>query len=249
MKIVGIIPSRYGSTRFPGKPLASIAGKPMIQHVYERASCAESIDQVYIATDNVMIYDAVRTFGGNAIMTTEDMRTGTDRVYQAANIIGLEANDIVINIQGDQPLIEPGCLDQVAEPLRADVSLGMTTLAYKIVNPDEITNPKDVKVTFDREGFALYFSRSPIPYPRDPGCVYDSWKHLGIYAYTVRFLKNFSKLPEGTLESIEKLEQLRALEFGHLILVVKTEYDSPEVDIPEDIVRIEKIITQCGQLK
>lgn len=242
MKIVAIIPSRYGSTRFDGKPLALIAGKPMIRLVYERAIQAEKISDVFVATDDQRIYDAVLAFGGKAIMTSAKNRSGTDRVAEAAEKIGLNPDDIVVNVQGDQPLLNPACIDELVEPFFVDPDLGMSTLVFKITNKDEITNPKDVKVTFDRSGFALYFSRSPIPCSRDASDNFDTYKHLGFYAYTRRFLEIFRNLPEGRLERIEKLEQLRALEYGHKIKVVVTGYDSPEVDLPGDITRVEQII-------
>ena len=242
MKIVAIIPSRYGSTRFDGKPLALIAGKPMIRLVYERAIQAEKISDVFVATDDQRIYDAVLAFGGKTIMTSAKNRSGTDRVAEAAERIGLNPDDIVVNVQGDQPLFNPACIDELVEPFFIDPDLGMSTLVFKITNKDEITNPKDVKVTFDRSGFALYFSRSPIPCSRDSSNHFDTYKHLGFYAYTRRFLEIFRNLPEGRLERIEKLEQLRALEYGHKIKVVVTGYDSPEVDLPGDIAKVEQII-------
>jgi len=238
MKIVVIIPSRYGSTRFEGKPLARISGKPMIQCVYELAIRAEMVDQVVVATDDERIYAAVTNFGGQAIMTAADNRSGTDRVAEAAEKLRLPDNDVVVNIQGDQPLFHPSCIQEVAAPLIENPDVQMSTLAFKIFNPKEITNPKDVKVTFDILGNALYFSRSAIPFGREPGSVFDTYKHLGIYAYTRRFLDIFRSLPDGRLENIEKLEQLRALEYGHRIRVVVTDHDSPEVDIPDDIERI-----------
>ncbi len=242
MKIVVIIPSRYASSRFDGKPLALIAGKPMIQLVYERSAQAEKISDVIVATDDPQIFDAVQDFGGKAVMTSKENRSGSDRVAEAAKKIGLGLDDIVVNIQGDQPLLDPRCINKLVEPFLSDTNLEMSTLAFKIVNKEEITNPKDVKVTFDNQGFAMYFSRSPIPCGRDSSTNFDTYKHLGVYAYTRRFLEIFGKLPEGKLERIEKLEQLRALECGHKIMVVVTPYDSPEVDLPEDIARIEKLL-------
>jgi 3-deoxy-manno-octulosonate cytidylyltransferase (CMP-KDO synthetase) len=161
--------------------------------------------------------------------------------------MGLEQDDIVVNVQGDQPLLDPRCLEDVTAPLgmgMPDAGCEMTTLAFRIVNEREITDPKDVKVTFDTRGFALYFSRSAIPYARDPGIRFDTYKHLGVYAYTRRFLEIFRNLPRGKLEEIEQLEQLRVLEYGYKIKVVVTAYDSPEVDIPKDIARIEKVILE-----
>lgn len=239
-----IIPSRYGSTRFDGKPLMPIAGKPMIQHVYERCVKADIADDVIVATDNKRIADEVRRFGGRAVLTSVENRSGTDRAAEAAAKIGLRDDDIIVNIQGDQPLVDPECINEVVEPFFTESRVDMSTLAFAITRKEEITSPKDVKVVFDDNGFALYFSRSPIPYDRDGGRVFDTYKHLGVYAYTFRFLEAFRNLPEGRLESIEKLEQLRALEHGHRIKVVMTTHDSPEVDLPEDVERIEGMLTR-----
>lgn len=246
MKIVAIIPSRYGSSRFAGKPLARIAGKPMIERVYENVKMARRIADVVVATDDQRIFEVVKGFDGKAVMTGKESRTGTDRVAEATDLMGLDHDDIIINIQGDQPCIVPQHIEDVINPFENGLDFEMSTLAYKIVNPEEITNPKDCKVTFDSKGYALYFSRSPIPCARDAGTVFDTYKHLGIYAYTRRFLEVFRRLPAGRLESIEKLEQLRALEYGYRIFVVTTQYDSPEVDLPEDISRIEKMIGKEG---
>jgi 3-deoxy-manno-octulosonate cytidylyltransferase (CMP-KDO synthetase) len=242
MKAIAIIPSRYGSTRFEGKPLASICGKAMIQHVYEAASRADHIDGVVVATDDQRIFDVVVNFGGRAIMTSGDHRSGTDRAAEAARHLELTPEDIVINVQGDQPLIDPRCLDEVVAPLIAEPALGMSTLAFRIVNPKEYTDPKDVKVVMDGQGDALYFSRAPIPCGRDKDEPFDSHKHLGVYAYRCSFLEIFRNLPMGRLEVIEKLEQLRALEYGHRVRVVVTAFDSPEVDLPADIVWIEQLM-------
>jgi len=238
-KIVAVIPSRYASTRFEGKPLATISGKRMIQRVYERIRSSRVVADVVIATDDLRIADAVSAFGGRSMMTSRDHRSGTDRVAETAEKLGLRGDDIVINIQGDQPLIHPISAAEVIEPMLQDPKVKMATLAFAIVNPREITDPKDVKVVFDTDGFALYFSRSSIPFSRDSGAVFPIYKHLGIYAYTADFLEIFRNLPQGNLEKIEKLEQLRALEHGHKIKVVVTRHDSPEVDLPVDIPRIE----------
>ena len=245
MKIAAIIPARYESSRFQGKPLAKILGKPMIQWVYERVkqSDIELVD-IIVATDDQRIYDAVYDFGGKALMTSSDNRSGTDRVAEAAEKMGLGMEDIVINVQGDQPLLDPACIKDMVTPFHSGTLTDMSTLAFKIVDEKEIANPKDVKVAFDIYGYALYFSRSPIPYCRNAGMNYDSYKHLGFYAYTRSYLETFRKLPEGMLERVEKLEQLRALEYGHRIKIVISPYDSPEVDLPEDILRIESILKQ-----
>ncbi len=242
MKTAVIIPSRYGSTRFDGKPLAKIDGRPMIERVYRNASAAKRVTDVVVATDDLRIVAAVEDFGGRAVLTSVANRSGTDRVGEAAALLGLAPTDLVVNVQGDQPLIDPRCLDAVIEPFFADPELGMSTLAFAIVRKEEITDPKDVKVTFDCNGFALYFSRSTIPFDRDGDVSFQTYKHLGVYAYTRRFLDLFRNLPEGKLERIEKLEQLRALEHGYRIKVIVSEYDSPEVDLPEDIPRIEQLL-------
>ncbi|MEW5909404.1 MAG: 3-deoxy-manno-octulosonate cytidylyltransferase [Thermodesulfobacteriota bacterium] len=247
-KVALIIPSRYGSTRFMGKPVAEILGKPMIEWVYERVKRLKVVSQIAVATDDPRIADLVRRFGGNAVITSSENRSGTDRVAEAAEIMGLDPEDIVINVQGDQPLIDPRCIEALINPFFEMPDLETATLAFPIVDADEITNPKDVKVVFDQDGYALYFSRSPIPFGRDPDTSYEVYKHLGIYAYTRAFLEVFRSLPEGRLERIEKLEQLRGMEYGHRIRVVVTEYDSPEVDQPEDIARIESRLRRIGSV-
>jgi 3-deoxy-manno-octulosonate cytidylyltransferase (CMP-KDO synthetase) len=243
MKIATIIPARYQSSRFEGKPLASIHGKPMIQHVYERAARCGAVDITIVATDDQRIEKAVESFGGKVIMTNTVHQSGTDRLAEAARLLELKDEDIVINVQGDQPLIDPRSLDQVILPFETDKNLDMTTLAFQIVDPREKINPKDVKVVFDKSGKALYFSRAPIPFGRDKPAV-DMYKHLGVYAYRRRFLDTFNQFPQGVLENIEKLEQLRVLENGIPLRVVVTPFDSPEVDIPDDIQRIENIINK-----
>jgi 3-deoxy-manno-octulosonate cytidylyltransferase (CMP-KDO synthetase) len=240
MRVVVIIPSRYGSSRFDGKPLAPICGKPMIQWVCEQAMQAECVASVHVATDDTRIRDAVNGFGGNAVMTDSNCRSGTDRVAEAAQRLGLDMRDVVVNIQGDQPMVDPRCFDAVVQPFYDDPSVKMSTLAFAIVDEREIGDPKDVKVTFDKNGDALYFSRATIPLGRDGIHGYEIYKHLGVYAYTREFLECFRSLAPGRLEEIEKLEQLRAMEHGHRIRVVVTPYDSPEVDLPIDIRRVEE---------
>jgi 3-deoxy-manno-octulosonate cytidylyltransferase (CMP-KDO synthetase) len=243
MTSVAVIPSRYESSRFAGKPLADICGKPMIQHVYEAVIRSKAIDYAVVATDDRRIYDAVIDFGGQALMTSERHRSGTDRTLEAARHLKLSGRDIVINVQGDQPMMDPRCLDQVIAPLEQAPGLEMSTLAFPIVDPVEYTGAKDVKIVMNQKGDALYFSRAPIPHDRDGSDEFKSYKHLGIYAYRYHFLEVFSKLETGYLENLEKLEQLRALEHGHTIRVVITPYDSPEVDLPEDIHRIETLLS------
>lgn len=236
---IAVIPSRYGSSRFEGKPLAMICGKSMIQRVYEQTQKSSAVTRTVVATDDQRILDAVETFGGEAVMTSQACRSGTDRVAETANILNLADNEIVVNIQGDQPIFNPLTIDELIRPFKEDPTLSMSTLAFKIQDKREITDPKDVKVTFDNKGFAMYFSRAQIPYPRDKGTQVDFYKHLGFYAYKKSFLDKIVALPTGICENVEKLEQLRVLEFGYRIRVVVTEYDSPEIDLPEDIERIE----------
>jgi 3-deoxy-manno-octulosonate cytidylyltransferase (CMP-KDO synthetase) len=245
-KVIAIIPARYHSNRFEGKPLALIAGKPMIRHVYERAATVELLSRVAVATDDERIADCVRGFGGEVVMTSPDHASGTDRLAEAATLLEIGEQDVVVNIQGDQPLFPPEVVAQVATPLLEDPALPMATLIYQIVRPEEITDPNHVKTVFDRNGRALYFSRSPIPFQRNPEepVAPTYYKHLGFYAYRKGFLLTFVGLPEGEWERFEKLEQLRALEFGYTIKVVLTEHDSIEVDTPRDLQRVEEIIRQ-----
>lgn len=243
MKIAAIIPARYGSQRFPGKPLALIAGKPMIQRVYEQASQSSKLDAVYVATDDQRIEACVKGFGGQVIMTSPDHGSGTDRIFEAAAILGLGSEDLVVNIQGDQPVFPPSLVEGLVVPFEQDSLLAMSTLARPLSSYEQALNPNQVKVVIDRDGFALYFSRSPIPYHRDGGGETSTYlKHIGVYAYKVWFLEIFSRLPQSTLEKAERLEQLRALENGYKIKVVITSLDSPEVDVPEDIGRVERAL-------
>lgn len=242
MKIFAFIPSRFKSSRFPGKPLAVIAGKPMIRHVYERAILCPEIDNTYVATDDKRIFDCVEGFGGNAVMTDKSHRSGTDRICEAALKTGVADDDIVVNIQGDQPLFECSTVSLLVSPLIADRSIKMSTLKWKIEREDDISNPNHVKVVTDINECAIYFSRHPIPYVRDKGTEHAFFKHLGLYAYRMDFLVTFTSLPEGVLESVEKLEQLRALENGFRIKVTETTFNSVEVDVPEDIKKVEEIL-------
>ena len=238
-----IIPSRFGSARFKGKPLALICGKPMIQRVYEQALKAKNISRVVVATDDSKIFDMVKSFDGEVVMTSDILRSGTDRVAEAANILGLNTDEIVVNIQGDQPTFNSNVLDELILPFSEDKNIDMATLAFKIINKEEITNPKDVKVIFDQNNFAIYFSRAQIPYPRDNDSTTDYYKHLGFYAYKKSFLDTISTLESGNYENIEKLELLRVLEAGFKIKISVTEYDAPGVDIPEDIKKVEQYLT------
>jgi 3-deoxy-manno-octulosonate cytidylyltransferase (CMP-KDO synthetase) len=242
MKVICIIPARYASTRFPGKAIADLLGKPMIQHVYEKVLKARTISFAAVATDDERIVAAVEGFGGLAIMTAATHRSGTDRIAEAVSLLDIEDSDIVVNVQGDQPLFEPSQIDEVARPLLDDPAIPMSTLIYKIVREEEIRHPNAVKVVFDRDHFAIYFSRATIPYVRDKGHEGNYYKHHGIYAYRMEFLKKFTELPEGNLEKLEALEQLRALEHGYRIKVVETPYDSVEVDTPQELERVRSLI-------
>jgi 3-deoxy-manno-octulosonate cytidylyltransferase (CMP-KDO synthetase) len=242
-KIVCIIPSRYESSRFPGKPLADLCGKPMIQHVYERVAKAKAVPYVAVATDDQRIFDAVKNFGGNAVMTSATHRSGTDRISEAVKSLNLSADAIVVNIQGDQPIFEPTQVDEVIQPLIDDPSINMSTLIYKIIRDGKIPHPHAVKTVFDHQIFALYFPRATIPYVRDKALKADYYKHHGIYAYRRDFLDIFTKLPEGKLEKLEALEQLRALEYGYKIKVVITPYDSVEVDNKQELDRVRQRLT------
>ncbi len=241
--IVCIIPSRYESSRFPGKPLADLCGKPMIQHVYERVAKAKAVPYVAVATDDKRIFNAVKNFGGNAVMTATTHRSGTDRIAEVVKSLNLSADAIVVNIQGDQPIFEPAQVDEVIQPLLDDSSIDMSTLIYKIILEEEITHPHVVKVVLDHQNFALYFSRATIPYVRSSTMKADYYKHHGIYAYRRNFLDIFTKLPEGKLEKLEALEQLRALEYGYKIKVVITSHDSVEVDNQQELERVRQILT------
>lgn len=236
-----IIPARYESSRLPGKPLIDICGKPMIQHVFEQASQAEGIEKVLVATDDKRIFDAVNGFGGEAVMTSSDHLTGTDRVAEASFSIN---TDVIINVQGDEPQIIPQMISSVAEPFKTDKTLKMVTLAAKIADRDCcLSDPNIVKVVMDIEDFALYFSRYPIPFSRDTDSAQSKvihYKHIGLYAYTKQFLLNFVKMPQTPLENAEKLEQLRALEHGVKIKVLKTPYDVIGVDTPQDLEKVRK---------
>ena len=247
MKVICIIPARYDSTRFPGKVLADLLGKPMIQHVYERVLKAGSVSFAAVATDDERIVAAVERFGGRAIMTAASHRSGTDRIAEAVSRLDIDDSDIVVNIQGDQPLFEPSQIDEVAKPLLDDTAIPMSTLIYKIVREEEVSHPNAVKVVFDRDHFAIYFSRATIPYVRGRGAKASYYKHHGIYAYRREFLKKFTELPEGNLEKLEALEQLRAIEHGYRIKVVETAYDSVEVDTRQELERARRLLEAKGK--
>ncbi|HUK16672.1 MAG TPA: 3-deoxy-manno-octulosonate cytidylyltransferase [Bryobacteraceae bacterium] len=237
-KILGVIPARFASARFPGKVLASISSKPMLQHVYERASQARYLTSTIIATDDPRVFEAARLFGAQVRMTRPDHVSGTDRVAEVASAHDAE---IVVNIQGDEPLIDPAAIDAAILPLEHNSAVVMATLKKEIQNLREVADPNVVKVVTDRAGDAIYFSRCPIPFGRE-GHQPRHFKHVGLYVYRRNFLLEYSRLPVGPLEEAERLEQLRAIENGFKIRVVETEYESVGVDTPEDLERVAELI-------
>ncbi|SDD81368.1 3-deoxy-manno-octulosonate cytidylyltransferase [Sporomusa acidovorans] len=238
MNILCVIPARYSSTRLPGKPLALIAGKPMIERVYERALAAKRPTAVLVATDHELVYQAVRAFGGQAMMTSPGHATGTDRLAEVAE--KYTNADIIINVQGDEPLIAPAVIDLLAGAFDHDPGLNMATLMTEM-DKEEYNLPSVVKVVTSLDGYALYFSRSLIPYPRNsklPGGPLPVYKHIGIYAYRRDFLLQYAAMAPTPLEATESLEQLRALEHGYKIKVLKTDFTSIGVDTPEDLEKV-----------
>lgn len=240
MNVLCVIPARYASTRLPGKPLKDIAGKPMICRVYERAAKAARVAEALVATDDEHIYEAVLQHGGKAVMTRKDHPTGTDRLAEVAE--KYPDVDLIINVQGDEPLIEPALIDELAAAFDGDADLQMATVCTEITDEAEAKNPNNVKVVMDRKGYALYFSRSLLPYPRHTGT--PVYKHIGIYAYKRDFLLQYAKMEETPLEHAESLEQLRALENGYRIKVIKTPYRFVGVDTAEDLAKVNEIYRQ-----
>ena len=240
MRIIGIIPARYGSTRLEGKPLKDIDGKPMIQRVYEAAQQAQWLDQVYVATDDARIVAAVEQFGGNVRLTSAEHKTGTDRIAEVAAELDVE---IVVNLQGDEPLVNPAMIDEVIQPLVEDTQLPMSTLCVPILEEEALHDPNVVKVVFNQKGDALYFSRSLIPYPRKRDN-FQAYEHLGLYAYRKDFLLTYIALPQSRLEINESLEQLRVLEAGYQLKVVVSAhpYDGISVDTQEDLEKVRQIV-------
>lgn len=247
MSIIGVIPSRYGSTRLPGKSLIHLCGKPLVQWVYERARLAKKLDRVVIATDDQRIAEAVKKFGGEFVMTRADHPTGTDRIAEA--VAGTDAN-VIINIQGDEPLIDPALIDRLADTMREDESWDMATAATPITRKEDLESPAVVKAVWGDAGQALYFSRSLIPHPRDAdagGTEPMHWRHIGIYAYRRTALARFVAAPPGRLEQIEKLEQLRALSMGLRMKILQLPNDHGiGVDTPEDVPRAESLLRAHG---
>jgi 3-deoxy-manno-octulosonate cytidylyltransferase (CMP-KDO synthetase) len=249
MKVSAVIPARYGSTRFEGKPLADILGKPMIQWVYEGVRQSKLIGDVIVATDDQRILEAVQSFGGKVVMTSPDHTTGTDRVAEVARKL---KSEIIVNVQGDEPLIKGSIIDKAIRPLLKDETLPMSTLMTKIKNLREWLNPNVAKVVVDQKGFALYFSRSPIPFPRDLNIeklinnpsgmermvLKGVFKHIGVYVFRRKFLVSFSKMKPTPFEKLEKLEQLRVLENGYQIKVITVDYEPLHVETPEDLGKV-----------
>lgn len=237
--ILGVIPARYGSTRFPGKALARLGGKTLIQRVWERAKAAKRLDLLIVATDDQRIRDAVKAFGGEVLMTSPSLRSGTDRVWQAAKETSAQ---IIVNIQGDEPLLTPPMVDGLVEALRKEAEAQMTTLRFKMKDKEGYLDPNVVKVVSDSDGWALYFSRSPVPAYRSAPRSLVWYKHIGLYAYRRGLLEKFVGWPASALESAENLEQLRALERGVRIKVLDSPQNTIGVDTPADLKRVEAMI-------
>jgi 3-deoxy-manno-octulosonate cytidylyltransferase (CMP-KDO synthetase) len=240
-QVVVVIPSRYAATRLPGKPLVNLAGKPMVQRVYEQAKLAQTVHRVLVATDDQRIVDAVLAFGGEARMTRSDHRSGTERI---AEVAAHEPGDVFVNVQGDEPLISPVAIDTAVAALLEDPPAPIATVATPIRHVPDIMDPNVVKTVLDFDSNALYFSRAPIPWVRDTQqkVHVKYWKHLGLYVFQRDALLEYPTLPRGELEKIEQLEQLRWLENGWRIRVAEVEHDAVSVDVPEDVTRVEKLL-------
>lgn len=243
MKAIGIIPARWGATRFEGKVLANLLGKPVIQHVWENAKKAKTLDDLIVACDDERIYKVVEGFGGKAVYTSPNQPSGTDRLAEVVNPMDIS---IAVNIQGDEPLVKPIMIDNLVIALGDEKAAQMATMIKKIDDDSELTNSNVVKVVTDKFGYALYFSRYAIPYNRT-GEVDEKkkpvyYKHIGLYAFTKDFLFTFRNLPKSSLENAEKLEQLRVLEYGYKIKTVETKFDTVGIDTPEDLKRAEEAL-------
>ncbi len=243
VRILAVIPARYASSRLPGKPLVQIDGRPMVQWVYEAAGRVPSVERVVVATDDGRVATAVAGFGGEAVVTSPDHPSGTDRVAEAARRIGAE---VVVNLQGDEPLIDPQVVEQAIEPLLAEATVVMSTLCTRLHDEAQWRDPNVVKVVRGESGDALYFSRAPIPHPREATTLEEcpAYKHLGLYCYRADFLQRLTELPPSPLERVERLEQLRVLEAGFAIRVVETVHDSVGVDTPDDLERVRALVVR-----
>ncbi|MGD0908912.1 MAG: 3-deoxy-manno-octulosonate cytidylyltransferase [Candidatus Acidiferrales bacterium] len=239
-----VIPARYAATRLPGKPLVFLGGKPMIERVWERTRRAKKVSRVIIATDDQRIIQAAAAFGGEAVLTRSEHRSGTERVAEVAATMHSVENEIFVNVQGDEPLIEPEAIDTLIDAIESEEGVLVATLMVPIAKPADIMDPNIVKVVLDFDGNALYFSRAPIPWVRDRNAPVHAqhMKHLGLYAFRRAALLDFPTLPLGDLERIEQLEQLRWMENGYKIRVAETAHDSVSVDVPEDVERVERLI-------
>jgi len=243
MKAIGVIPARWGATRFEGKILANLLGKPVVQHVWENARKAKTLDDLIVACDDERILKAVESFGGKAIYTSPNQPSGTDRLAEVINPLDI---DIAVNIQGDEPLVKPIMIDNLVIALKDEKAAQMATMIKKVEDESELTNSNVVKVVVDKNGYALYFSRYSIPYNRtgdsDGKKRPTYYKHIGLYAFTKDFLFTFRNLPKSSLENAEKLEQLRVLEYGYRIKTVETKFDTVGIDRPEDLKRAEEAL-------
>lgn len=235
-----LIPARYASTRFPGKPLHLIAGKPLIQHVWERCQRCRNVGSIVVATDDDRIAAAARAFGAEVCLTSPDHESGTDRIAEAARALPDATH--IINVQGDEPLISPDLVDELAARMAADQGIGMITAVHALHDPALLDNPNIVKCVMSRDGRALYFSRSRIPHPRSTHPGLTHWRHMGIYGFSRAFLEHFVQWEPSPLEVTEGLEQLRALENGAPIHIVVTDHDSPGIDTPEQAREVEALI-------
>jgi len=244
MSVLAVIPARYASTRFPGKPLALIAGKPMLQHVCERVSRVPAIDEVLVATDDERIRAAVEEFGGTAVLTSPDHQTGTDRIVEA--LAGRETG-WVLNVQGDEPAIDGSDLARLIETAQAAPDTQAATLVFRTRDPAKIADPNIVKAVVAPDGNALYFSRSPVPFPRKASeAPHAVWRHLGVYLFRREFLLRFHAWPQTPLEQTEQLEQLRILEHGETLLCVEAQHEGVGVDVPEDVPTAEALLQKNG---
>ena len=245
MKAIGVIPARWGSTRFEGKVLADLLGKPGVQHVWESAKKAKTLDDLVVACDDERIMEVVKGFGGKAVYTSPDQPSGTDRLAEVVNPMDVK---IAVNIQGDEPLVKPIMIDSLVMALEDEKEVQMATMIKKIEDDAELTNSNVVKVVFDKNGYAIYFSRYAIPYNRTSSTDKDKkpvyYKHIGMYAFTKDFLFTFRNLPKSALENAELLEQLRVLEYGYKIKVVETKFDTVGVDTHEDLAKVKEILLQ-----
>lgn len=249
MNAIGVIPARYASTRFEGKVLADLGGKPVIQHVYERAKEANLLDDLIVACDDEKVKEAVVKFGGKAILTSPDQPTGTDRLTEVVNPLDVK---VVVNIQGDEPFVQPSMINSIVLELLNNPKAGMATIIKRIEDEKELYDPNVVKVVIDKDGYALYFSRNFIPFVRERDAskpileAVAFYKHIGLYGYTKDFLFTFKNLPKSKLEETEELEQLRALEHGYKIKTIITKFDTVGIDTPEDLERAKALLSSLS---